>query len=1057
MRRLALLVVALLGMSRPAVAGFVTFESGQVRPLALAPSGSRLFATNTPDGQLEIFDVDASGIRHAASVPVGMEPIAVAARSETEVWVVNHLSDSVSVVQLEPAPPRVVRTLDVGDEPRDVVFAGPGRARAFVTAAHRGQHHPDDPLPTTPGVGRADVWVFDTAAGTPGGTFAEIVTLFGDTPRALAVSPDGSAVYVSVFQSGNQTTTLSEATVCDGGPTAPPCEVGEAIVPGGLPGPRTNVDGVPAPETGLIVRFDRGASQWRDPLGRDWSTAVPFALPDVDVFRLDAATLATTAEYAHVGTVLYGMAVNPVSGAVYVTNTEARNEVRFEGPGVFGDSTVRGHQHESQVTVLRDAGEVVPRHLNPHIDYDVVPSPPGVKERSLALPLGAAVSADGATLWVTAFGSGVVAAVDTAALEAGTFTPDTADHVTLTGGGPSGVVADEARDRLYVLTRFDDAVSVVDTASRREIAHVALHNPEPASVVAGRPLLYDARATSSNGEAACASCHIFGDNDGLGWDLGNPDAGVIPNPNLIHVGTPRPFHPMKGPMTTQSLRGMAAHGPMHWRGDRTGGNTPDGDAHREDQGFSTFIVAFEDLLGREAAIDDEAMARFGVFALELTYPPNPFRAFDGSLTPAQQAGRDLYFGRVTDQQFNCVGCHQLTPRDGLFGGDGQLAEQGGPQLFKIPHLRNLYTKVGMFRAPGPQVRGFGFTHDGSAATIDEFLATPLFRLTPPERRQLEEFLLAYDTNLAPVVGQQTTLSAADADQARLDLLHARAAAGDCELVAKGVAGAEARGWLGVGGGLFVSDRASEQPLDAAVLRALGAAPGNVVTYTCVPLGSGGRTAIDRDEDGFLDRDELDAGTNPADAGSSPDGIALPLARVGIRTTKLGLETKQGAARFAFTSKTNKDADGTRIAPPPRDTAFDPTTYGASLVVYGAGFTTDVVTHELPAAGWRVLGSEEKPKGYRFDGRKAGDGRVQRVVLKADTLTVKGAIPYSLDEPAQGRVAVRLVPGLFGEGGWCAVAPPKQRGKDRSTAKSDRPGRFVGAPGTAAPAVCPPLP
>ena len=24
-------------------------------------------------------------------------------------------------------------------------------------------------------------------------------------------------------------------------------------------------------------------------------------------------------------------------------------------------------------------------------------------------------------------------------------------------------------------------------------------------------------------------------------------------------------------MTTQSLRGMANHGPMHWRGDRTGG------------------------------------------------------------------------------------------------------------------------------------------------------------------------------------------------------------------------------------------------------------------------------------------------------------------------------------------------------------------------------------------------------------------------------------------------------------------------------------------------------
>ena len=42
-------------------------------------------------------------------------------------------------------------------------------------------------------------------------------------------------------------------------------------------------------------------------------------------------------------------------------------------------------------------------------------------------------------------------------------------------------------------------------------------------------------------------------------------------------GTFVDFHPMKGPMTTQSLRGMANHGPMHWRGDRTGGNDPGGD------------------------------------------------------------------------------------------------------------------------------------------------------------------------------------------------------------------------------------------------------------------------------------------------------------------------------------------------------------------------------------------------------------------------------------------------------------------------------------------------
>ena len=37
---------------------------------------------------------------HAASVPVGLEPVAVAARTDGEVWVVNHLSDSVSIVDV---------------------------------------------------------------------------------------------------------------------------------------------------------------------------------------------------------------------------------------------------------------------------------------------------------------------------------------------------------------------------------------------------------------------------------------------------------------------------------------------------------------------------------------------------------------------------------------------------------------------------------------------------------------------------------------------------------------------------------------------------------------------------------------------------------------------------------------------------------------------------------------------------------------------------------------------------------------------------------------------
>src|SRR5258706_8147051 len=193
------LVFSLLA-GAPVRGACTTFETGEVRPLALSPDGTTLFAVNTPDSRLEIFAVGAGGLTHTGSVPVGLEPVAVAARSTSEVWVVNHLSDSISIVDVAASPPRVTRTLLVGDEPRDIVFAGPGGDRAFITTAHRGQNTPFQTLKcaggsndgascttitqcpggtcsegdlATSGVGRADVWVFDatnlgtTLGGTP--------------------------------------------------------------------------------------------------------------------------------------------------------------------------------------------------------------------------------------------------------------------------------------------------------------------------------------------------------------------------------------------------------------------------------------------------------------------------------------------------------------------------------------------------------------------------------------------------------------------------------------------------------------------------------------------------------------------------------------------------------------------------------------------------------------------------------------------------------------------------------------------------------------------------
>ena len=881
---------------------FTTFESGQVRPLAMSPDGSRLYATNTPDNTLEIFAVDAGGLTHIYSVPVGLEPVAMAARGN-EVWVVNHLSDSVSIVDVSSTPPRVTRTLLVGDEPRDIVFAGATTERAFFTTAHRGQNSPYGPavMPnnpgeiTTPGIGRADVWVFkaDTAGASMGGDPETILTFFTDTPRALAVADGGATVYVAGFHTGNRTAVINEGAVCDRNQGTGPCTInGGPSAPGPLPPPEANIENVVSPEVGLIVKHDTASGQWLDELGRDWSNQVLFNLPDKDVFKIDASATppVETAAFAGVGTVLFNMAVNPQSGKVYVSNTDARNEVRFEGTRTTAHTTVNGHLHEARISVL-DGSNVLPRHLNKHIDYNLVPSPAGVKDSSLGIPMGMAVTSDGNTLYLAAFGSSKIGVFDTTELENDTFVPGAASHIPVSGGGASGLVLDESNNRLYVLTRFDNAISVIDTTANAEIDHVSMHNAEPPVVVDGRRFLYDTNFTSSNGEAACAVCHVFADFDSLGWDLGDPESIVLPNPN---PGGPvpgtSPFHPMKGPMTTQSLRGMANHGPMHWRGDRTAGHSG-GDPLDEFGAFKEFNVAFAGLLGRSGPLLDTEMDAFANFILEVTYPPNPNRPLDNSLTPMQQNGSDFFFTAPSTAGFlTCNACHVVDPPNGFFGSSGLMSFEAETQDFKIAHLRNMYQKVGMFGMPinnsivpgdsiytGDQVRGFGFIHDGSVDTLFRFHGSPLFNFPAgdSQRREVEQFMHAMDTNLKPIVGQQITLTATNRDTVmpRIQLMFDRMDAGDNEVIVKGNIAGLGRGAMRNSDGTFHTDDIAIPAMPEADLLLLAQTPGQELTFTAVPIGSAVRMGIDRDGDLFLNaNDNCPDVNNPGQEDTDADGI-----------------------------------------------------------------------------------------------------------------------------------------------------------------------------------------
>src|SRR5215472_11191725 len=89
----------LLSAALCAHATYVNFEGKQTSPIRLSPDGTRLFAVNTPDARLSVFDVSQpSNPRLIAEIPVGIEPISVNPRNNDEAWVVNEVSDSISIV-----------------------------------------------------------------------------------------------------------------------------------------------------------------------------------------------------------------------------------------------------------------------------------------------------------------------------------------------------------------------------------------------------------------------------------------------------------------------------------------------------------------------------------------------------------------------------------------------------------------------------------------------------------------------------------------------------------------------------------------------------------------------------------------------------------------------------------------------------------------------------------------------------------------------------------------------------------------------------------------------
>ena len=115
-------------------------------------------------------------------------------------------------------------------------------------------------------------------------------------------------------------------------------------------------------------------------------------------------------------------------------------------------------------------------------------------------------------------------------------------------------------------------------------------------------------------------------------------------------------------------------------------------------------------------------------------------------------------------------------------------------------------------------------------------------------------MMAFDSDLAPIVGQQVTLTATNSSAVlpRINLMQTRAktpfvskelggTATECDLIAQVVISGKRTGYyFDAATSNYVAANGSKRT--ATSLRALALVPGQEVTYTCTPPGSGKRIA-----------------------------------------------------------------------------------------------------------------------------------------------------------------------------------------------------------------------
>lgn len=765
------------------------FEARLVHPAEITPDGSTLLLLSSTEGRLCVFDIHGAAADFPAlrtEIQTGQEPVSVRARSNDEAWVVNEASDSISVISLSKGI--TTATIPCADEPADVIFAA---GRAWVSCARSNL-----------------IRVFDPVSRS----LLHTIPVPGLYPRALAADASGQFIYTVCLLSGNGTTVIPPSA-------APP-----------QPNP-SDPSLPPPPRTALIVPATDPRVAWK--------------VGDHDLIAISTgASPAVTATVSGLGTHLFAIAPNPQTGQLWIANSESLNLILTE-------PALRGRFARHRLSVVSPQHTIAAIHdLNPEIGSDGEASP-GAIGKALAQPHALTFEPSGSHLWVAAFATDRIArisAADGRVTHVSDLRPPPAGSRQMRG--PRGLALHPTSPRLYALGKLSDSLMVIDTTDGKVIYErpVSSHPALPRPVAEARGFLFDARL-SSNGTVSCGTCHLDADTDGLAWDLGDPAGALltVPGANLsAHDTTPRPrtMHPMKGPMVTQTLRGLQNGAPFHWRGDRPT--------------LQSFNPTFDALLGGSVlpAADMEDLA---AYLLTIRHHPNPNRQPDRTL-PASTAGGNPVRGRDLYNLHNnhCAICHSLPS-----GSDGNIdlpQEVGSAQPLKNPSLRTTYQRAFFDPRPGASSRsGFGLGHDGTGFALPTVHPYVLDELaTPADFADVAAFVLCFDTGTAPAACRQITVTASTAAAAATELTllesQARINATSDLAVHGSLTGRHRRFLYDRTLQRYRPDHSAESPLSRQELLAqLGT--DDALTFMGTLPGQGGRPGGDRDGDGVPDRSE----------------------------------------------------------------------------------------------------------------------------------------------------------------------------------------------------------